>query len=277
MNKTEASILPPGTDFNIVEMAQAVAGIVREIGAVLCEASDVAVYTKEGHTNFATEMDIKVQRMLCGRLQNLIPGAVFILEEEQESIPALGEYTWIIDPIDGTQNFINDYHVSCISVALLRGDAGILGMVYNPYADELFCGMAGKGAFLNGKPISPSDKPFEAAVICFGTALYYRELAEPTMAVAGKLFGECCDLRRSGSAALDICYVACGRCDAMFELRLCPWDYAGGAIILREAGGRIAPIGPGTLNYTEKTGVVAAGAGIFARMKREIDEIVFPS
>lgn len=262
------------TDLNMDTLAETVGEIVRDVGRVMCEAPDVEIYTKEGHTNYTTEMDIRIQKLLVERLQGLIPDAVFILEEEQDGIPPLGEYTWIIDPIDGTQNFINNYRCSSISIALLHKTTGILGVVYNPFADELFCGIHGRGAFLNKRPIHVSDKPYEAAVICFGTALYYRDLSGKSMAVATRLFEECCDLRRSGSAALDLCYVACGRCDGMFELRVCPWDYAGGAIVLMEAGGRVDAVAPATWDYTQKLGVVGANPVIFDRVKKTIDEIV---
>ena len=113
----------------------------------------------------------------------------------------------------------------------------MLGCVYNPFTGEMFSAEKGKGAFLNGKPIRVSDRQLDKALVGFGTAPYNRELHEKTFRAAAVLLEEAVDVRRSGSAAMDLAYVACGRLDAYFELILSPWDLAAGALLVREAGG----------------------------------------
>ena len=144
-----------------------------------------------------------------------------------------------MDPLDGTTNFMRGYRHSAVSIGLVRGNEAVLGAVWNPYAQELFIGIKGGGAFLNGAPIHIADTPIDRALLVFGSSPYYRELAEDTFSVVKALFLSCGDVRRSGSAALDLCAVAAGRCDGFYEARLSPWDYAGASVILTEAGGRI--------------------------------------
>ena len=163
-------------------------------------------------------------------------------------------FTFVIDPIDGTTNFINDYRVSVISVGLMYRGEAVWGGVLQPYTGEFFsalkgggayleCGLCGRGGDRALARLNTGDRPLKKSVIIFGTAPYYREtLGRYSMAAATELLMRAGDLRRSGSAALDLCMLAAGRADGFFELRLSPWDYAAGGLILEEAGGVVTDI-----------------------------------
>ena len=164
---------------------------------------------------------------------------------------------FIVDPIDGTTNFIKDYHFSSISVALVVDNAAELGVIYNPYTDEMFCAQRGQGAFCNGKRLHVSSEPLENAIIVFGTAPYHEELSEKTFSLAYSYFRKALDIRRSGSAALDLCTIAAGRAELFFELVLSPWDYAAGALIVEEAGGLVSDCDGHPLVYDRPCSVLA--------------------
>ena len=194
---------------------------------------------KEGTANFVTAYDIKVQEFLKEHLTRLFPDAHFFAEEDGESRRTIGDgYTFIIDPIDGTTNFMCGYNTSAVSVGMLLDGTPVFGGIYDPYRDEYFSAVAGKGAFCNGEPITVSARPVSRGIVAIGSAPYRKDtLVSTTLAMTAELFSAFADFRRSGSAALDICHVACGRLDAFCEPILSPWDYAAGSVILREAGG----------------------------------------
>ena len=213
-------------------------GILLKAGELMLSMANAAVHDKGGHANFVTDADTAVQSYLMEEFGKRLPGAVFFAEEKEEN--HLGpEYTFIIDPIDGTTNFFHHCRSSAISVGLLHKGEPVLGMVLNPYTNELFHAEKGKGAFCNDAPIHVSERKFSLGLVNMGASPYYPEAAEKTMR-AGKLFlARCCDLRRSGSAALDLCSVAAGRTEMFYEFRLSPWDYAAASLILTEAGGAL--------------------------------------
>ena len=211
--------------------------IVREAGKKMLAYRDVKTFEKEGHYNFVTEADIAVESFLIERIAPLIEGAEFFAEEKENQ--ALTDApTWVIDPIDGTTNFMRGRGVSSISVALLQNKQPVLGLVYDPYKDEMFLAQKGQGATRNGAPIHVSDTPFQKALVAFGTSPYDASLAKRTTELLWLFLRDAGDLRRCGSAALDLCDLACGRSDVFFELKLSPWDYSAGALIVQEAGGR---------------------------------------
>lgn len=220
-------------------MLQAMVEIVKEAGEIVRSAGDIAAKThvKTSAADLVTEYDVAVEAFLKEKLLALVPGAVFFGEEEAlEGDPAKG-WTFIVDPIDGTTNFVRGYRQSAISVALAKDGVVEYGVVYDPGKEELFTAQRGKGAFLNGRPIHVSDKPLSQGIFIMGTAIYRREYLRPTMDLTTKLLERSCDFRRFGAAALDLCYVACGRAELFFELSLCPWDYAAGSLMVTEAGG----------------------------------------
>ena len=239
-------------------MKDELTGIAVKAGEFFLERDLTSVTSKEGHANYVTNIDCRVETYLEEALTRLLPGSAFIGEEKENR--ALGdEPTWIVDPLDGTTNMIHDYRLSAVSIALCREKKPALGLIWQPYTRELFYAEAGGGAFLNGKPIRVSRRPFPEALAAIGTAPYYDELKETGMAVALEYLHECADIRRSGSAAMDLAYLACGRHEVFFEMRLKPWDYAAGSLIVLEAGGKVMmPLAGDGMDYSLTTCVLAA-------------------
>lgn len=216
--------------------------LIREAGEIMRSVPDEVrnnPESKEGSANFVTAYDVKVQEFLKAGLTKLFPDAHFFAEEDGESTQTIGKgYTFIIDPIDGTTNFMCGYDHSAVSVGLLLDGAPIFGGIYDPYRDEYYSAVAGQGATCNGHSVRVSTRPVSRAIVAIGSAPYRKDtLAETMISMTADLFHTFADFRRSGSAALDICHVACGRLDAFCEPVLSPWDYAAGSVILAEAGG----------------------------------------
>ncbi len=219
-------------------MLEIIKQTVKEAGKIILSAhnQENAVTAKEGKKNFVTKYDVAVQDYLFKELGKAFPDVTFIGEESENNLSDNG-LRFIIDPIDGTTNFMQDYRCSCISVALCEGNDVITAVVYNPYTNELFSAEKGKGAFLNGEKIKVSERPLSDGLALFGTSPYHPENTDDTFVLLRKVFDLSRDIRRSGSAAYDICTVACGRCEVFFEKCLQPWDIAAGTLILKEAGG----------------------------------------
>lgn len=252
-------------------MLTQITGIARQAGSMMLQYRDAAIHQKEGHYNFVTDADVAVQQFLKKELMSLLPSARFFAEE-QENEPLTGDPTFVVDPIDGTLNFMRHRNASAISIALLREKRPVLGVIYNPYAGEMFTAQAGQGAFLNGKPISASALPFESAMVSFGTSPYDQELARRTMAAAAEFLLQAGDLRRCGSAALDLCDVACGRSDVFFELKLRPWDVAAGALLVQEAGGCYISLGRGAPYFDGPCGILACSVPCREKALRILEE-----
>lgn len=225
-------------------MLNAVVQAAREAGSILLSAHDLrnAVSEKEGVGNFVTTYDVKVQNFLREKLLTAVPQAHFVGEEDTVHDDALHGLAFIVDPIDCTANFVRSWNHSAVSIALAQDGELVLGVVYNPYRDEMFSAQKGKGAFLGGRPIRVSARTMDRGVFCFGTSPYDRALRARTFRIAARLMDRMQDLRRFGSAALDLTDIACGRAELGFECILQPWDYAAGALILQEAGGRISQL-----------------------------------
>ena len=219
-------------------MIKKITEIVKEAGKIVLSAhnQENTITAKEGKKNFVTKYDVAVQEFLFRELGKAFPDAQFIGEEGENDFSTDG-LRFIIDPIDGTTNFMQDYRCSCISVALCNGNDVIVGVVYNPYTNEIFSAEKGKGAYLNDDRISVSERPLSDGLALFGTSPYHPENTDETFALLRKVFDLSRDIRRSGSAAFDICTIACGRCEVFFEKGLQPWDIAAGTLILKEAGG----------------------------------------
>ena len=232
--------------------------IVKEAGKIILSAhnQESTITAKEGKKNFVTKYDVAVQDFLFNELGKAFPEAEFVGEEGENDFKS-NALRFIIDPIDGTTNFVKDYHMSAISVALLQGKEVVAGVVYNPYLDEIFYAIKGQGAFCNGKKISVSSQPMSNALILFGSAPYNKELFPKTMEILSEYFYKALDIRRGGSAALDLCYVACGRAELYFELVVSPWDFAAGKLLVEEAGGVVTSFEGEALSFEGKTSILA--------------------
>lgn len=230
--------------------------IAKEAGIRIKNDRDFSVSEKTDAANIVTTMDIQIQNFILGRLEQLLPEAKVIAEEDNVHSFDNG-YVWIVDPIDGTTNYAYDCKHSCISIALLNENDGYIGVVYNPYLDELFYAKKGEGSFLNGKPLNVTERSMNESLVIMGTAPYRKDKADYTFEIAKRLFVNGRDIRRSGSAVLDLCYVACGRYDAFFEADLAVWDRAAASLIISEAGGIVEAIEPDVWNYERSIGVIA--------------------
>ncbi len=228
---------------------------------------DASVRVKPGDANFVTTYDLAVEDYLYRELGKLVPEAVFIGEEAEENHTELlrNSLSFIIDPIDGTTNFIHNYRYSAISVGICDRGKTVFGAVLNPYEGSLYYAEAGRGAFLRKtrenavKPIRVSSRSLPNALAGFGTSPYYKEeLLEPTFRAAAALCRMTRDVRRSGSAALDLCMTASGSLDVFFEYRLSPWDVAAASLILEEAGGIVTRFDGAPVTF-ESSGSILAG------------------
>ncbi len=237
----------------------------KEAGKMMTESENSSVIEKSGHANFCTETDEKIQAFLIKKLSALLPEAQFLGEEDGQDVftsKMSKGYCFVIDPIDGTSNFIYSYRPSVVSIALLKDGNPYMGVICNPYDDMVFSAAAGRGAYMNGERIMCSDAPLSDSLAVFGTAPYYTELQDRTFDIARKLLPLCVDLRRSGTAAWDMCCVASGRCSLYYELKLQLWDYAAAALIASEAGCTVTDIDGSPLSYKGAASVICRARGV---------------
>lgn len=214
--------------------------LLKKAGKLFADRNAAAHTREKGVADYVTEVDFAVQQFIRRRLEELYPEVQFLSEEKSNEEIDKNGLVWVLDPVDGTTNLIHDYRASVISLALMQKGSVVLGMIYNPYTDELFSAQKGKGSYCNGQKIEVSGaETMEKCLISIGTSPYYKEMAEKNFKVFQAIFKDCQDIRRSGSAALDLAYVACGRIEAYFERNLKIWDYAAGMLLVRESGGQV--------------------------------------
>jgi len=194
---------------------------------------------KDTINNLVTEVDKHAEDKIIAVIKSHFPEHD-IISEEVGAIKKDSPYQWIIDPIDGTVNFAHGIPICCVSIGLKHGDSMLLGAVYNPMMNELFFAEKGKGAFLNDEPILVSKKTdFKTACLVTGFPYNWPQTSEHPIKVFERFILEGLPVRRLGSAAIDLCWVACGRFDGFWEYNLNPWDIAAGYLIVEEAGGKI--------------------------------------
>lgn len=214
--------------------------LLKKAGKLFADRNAAAHTREKGVADYVTEVDFAVQQFIRRRLEELYPEVQFLSEEKSNEEIDKDGLVWVLDPVDGITNLIHDYRASVISLALMQKGSVVLGMIYNPYTDELFSAQKGKGSYCNGQKIEVSGaETMEKCLISIGTSPYYKEMAEKNFKVFQAIFKDCQDIRRSGSAALDLAYVACGRIEAYFERNLKIWDYAAGMLLVRESGGQV--------------------------------------
>jgi len=242
----------------------------RKAGSIITRASfdlDRLTVRRKQHNDFVTEVDHAAEDAIIRTLRDAYPSHAFLGEESGASSTAANtDYLWIIDPLDGTTNFLHGFPQYCVSIALKHKGVLQQAVVYDPNRNELFTATRGAGAFLNDRRIrvSGTDRLDEALI---GTGFPFREFAhfddylrmfsEVTRRVAG--------VRRPGAAALDLAWVAAGRLDGFWEMGLSPWDMAGGALLVREAGGMVGDF-EGADTFLESGRVVAANPKVFAAL-----------
>jgi len=220
---------------------QAVAGAaVREAGLFLRDNLDRrGEASHKGEVDLVTEFDMGAQDILARRLTEVFPDHG-ILAEESLSRTGRSGFRWILDPLDGTTNYAHTFPVFSVSAALESEGRVVLGLVYDPMRDELFSAREGEGAFLNGRRIRVSDVgDLGQSLLATGFPYDIRTSPVNNLDHWQRFLVRAQAVRRCGSAAMDLCYVACGRFDGFWELKLKPWDVAAGALIVSEAGGRV--------------------------------------
>ncbi len=244
--------------------------LIKKSGAIIRSAHGVndGITEKSGSANFVTEYDVRVQSFLIDGIKKIFPCAYFVAEEKENDTAALNEeFCFVIDPIDGTTNFIHNLQMSAISVGMLCRGVPVLGIIYNPFLDEIYYAEKGNGAFCNEKQIHVSDRVGDNAVVVFGTSPYNKDTdANPTFDIAKEVFAVTGDLRRTGSAAIDLALIAAGRADLFFETVLRPWDYAAGLVLVKEAGGIITDMQGNELPLDRSSSVIAGNPNAFPTM-----------
>lgn len=251
-------------------LTQQIVTIAKKAGSFIMSHKINKITEKGDVSNIVTDVDVKCQQLIIRECLKCLPESSVLAEEE--NYRQIGEqFTWVIDPIDGTTNYMYDFHHSCISIALYYQKRGLIGVIYNPYLDECFAGIEGIGSTCNGKRIHVNDNDLKESLVMVGTSPYNKEMADTTFQIMKQLFMKSRDIRRSGSAALDLCYLACGRIDAFYEHILQPWDYAAGSIIVRNAGGVMEAITEHTLEELKPTGLICSNG----KCHEEVKDVVY--
>lgn len=248
------------------ELLQDAVRISRLAGSLLKDRllTDFSVMHK-GDVDLVTEMDRSAQDLIEREILVKYPDHGILAEEDLDLHGSSG-FLWIVDPLDGTTNYAHRFPAFSVSIAVVYEDETLCGVVYNPVSDEIFKAVSGEGASLNAMPLKVSDAG-QLTDSLLGTGFPYeiRETPQPTLGYFERFVRKAQDIRRCGSAALDLCFVASGRLDGFWELGLKPWDVAAGALIVREAGGKVTDFSGKELGM-DVSQVLASNGNIHAQM-----------
>lgn len=260
---------------NYKDICEAVCAIARATGAfVKAERQNTCLEIEsKGSNDFVTHIDKASERRIVEQLKNVLPEAGFIAEEG--TVTHRGEwFNWIIDPIDGTTNFIHGLSPYAISIALMEGEDIVVGVVYEIGLDECFYSWKGGDAYLNGKVISVSGvKSVQDSLIATGFPYSDYSRMEGVMKSLDYFMRHSHGLRRLGSAATDLAYVACGRFDSFYEYDLKPWDVAAGAFIVKQAGGKVCDFSKQN-NYIFGREIVASNSEVHEEFSQIVKEMM---
>lgn len=253
------------------EAVDQVVGLLGWVRPLFFDRGMASSVREKGLADFVTAVDMRVQDTIKEGLLKIAPHIPFMGEEkDNREIDFSGDF-WILDPVDGTTNLIHDYRESAVSLALCEAGAPTLGIVYQPYTGEVFLARRGRGALLNGRPIHVSRaESLKESLVSVGTSPYRKELAKKNFQNFYDVFLRCEDIRRSGSAAIDLAHVACGRIDAYFERNLKPWDYAAGMLLVQEAGGSVTDFAGRDIGVSAPSDIVAGNGTIGEILVREV-------
>lgn len=228
---------------------------------------DALQITDKGRHDYVTHVDLMAEEAIVEMIHDHYPEHAILAEERG----AVGEheYTWIIDPLDGTTNYLHGFPVFAVSIAVTKGNDLQYGVVYDPLRQEIFTATRGEGAQLDGRRIRVSRRT-QLGGSLIATGFPYKltgPMTDRYLEMLRAVMLESSGVRRPGSAALDLCYVAAGRVDGFWELGLSKWDVAAGALIIREAGGRVSDF-EGTDKYLDSGNVVAGNPKVYAALSR---------
>jgi myo-inositol-1(or 4)-monophosphatase len=259
---------------NVAVKAARAAGnvIVRNLDRV----HSLDVTTKRRH-DYASEVDRQAEQAIVRELRHAWPRCAILAEEGGASGPATAKQTWVIDPLDGTSNFLRGIPHFAVSLAMLEDGEIQHGVVFDPLRNELFTASRGSGAQLNGRRIRVGERTsLEGGIIATGFPFRQPEHQPAHLAMLANVLAEAEDIRRAGSAALDLAWTACGRLDGFFEIGLAPWDIAAGALLVREAGGRCADFRNGE-DYLASGNIIAASIKVCDALYKAIEPAVTPA
>ena len=217
--------------------------LAREAGAIQRERyeREHQIRTKSAQIDLVTEVDTACEAVIVAGITSARPGDAILAEEGSGEDRPDADWRWVVDPLDGTMNYAHGYPRFCVSIGIEHRGAAAVGVVFDPLLDECFVATRGEGARLNGRPIAVSgEERLERALLATGFAYDVHESDDDNVARFAYFVKRARGLRRDGSAALDLCYVAAGRFDGYWEGKLHPWDVAAGNLILTEAGGRVS-------------------------------------
>ncbi|WP_075181510.1 inositol-1-monophosphatase [Pantoea sp. 1.19] len=251
----------------------------RKAGNVIAknyETPDAVEASQKGSNDFVTNVDREAERQIIEVIRKSYPKHTIISEESGELAGEEADIQWVIDPLDGTTNFIKRLPHFSVSIAVRIKGRTEVAVVYDPMRNELFSAVRGQGAQLNGYRLrGGTARDLDGTIIATGFPFKMKQHSPAFIAIVAKLFTQCADFRRTGSAALDLAYVAAGRVDGYFEIGLKPWDFAAGELLVREAGGLVTDF-TGNHNYLTTGNLVAGNPrvvkSLLAAMRDELSE-----
>ncbi len=238
------------------------------------ETPDAVETSQKGSNDFVTNVDKGAESLIVETIRASYPQHTIITEESGELAGEDQDVQWVIDPLDGTTNFIKRLPHFAVSIAVRVKGRTEVAVVYDPMRNELFTATRGQGAQLNGYRLRGSNsRDLDGTILATGFPFKAKQHSDSYMKIVSKLFTRCADFRRTGSAALDLAYVAAGRVDGFFEIGLRPWDFAGGELLVREAGGLVCDF-TGGHNYLSTGNIVAGNPRVVKNMLAEMrDEL----
>jgi myo-inositol-1(or 4)-monophosphatase len=245
--------------------------LAREAGALLLSYFGKVAVEYKGEVDLITEADRSAEKLVVGRIRKQWPSHDLI-GEEGSRVETGSDFRWYVDPLDGTTNFAHGYPVFCVSIALEHKGERIAGVLYDPCRDELFAAEKGSGARLNGKPIHVSKVQHLAESLVATGFPSHKRHKNPNIHFYHQITLRSHGVRRAGSAALDLCCVACGRYDGFWEFNLNPWDTAAGVLLVEEAGGKVTNFTGGPFEISSRE-VLATNSLIHDEMLREFKNI----
>ena len=248
----------------------------RKAGNVIIRATrdlDLLKVESKRQNDFVTEVDRAAEAAVIGVLREAYPNHAILAEESGESKGSQGDFVWIIDPLDGTTNFIHGVPQYCVSIGLKHKGIITQAVIYDPVKNELFTATRGAGAFMNDRRMRVSSRlRIGDSLIGTGFPFSKMESLERYIAMFRKVSLNCAGIRRPGAAALDLAYVAAGRFDGFWEMGLQPWDMAAGTLLVQEAGGLVGDFA-GDSNYMTSGEVVAGSAKVFAQLLALVNSV----
>jgi myo-inositol-1(or 4)-monophosphatase len=264
---------PSAQDFPAEQLLSVAIEAARAAGALLLNFARTGFRIEHKNPiNLVTDADHAAEQCVIDHIRAQFPAHRILAEERGSVSHPPSRYQWVIDPLDGTTNFAHGFPAYGVSIGVEHDDQGLIGVVYDPTRDELFTAQAGSGAHLNGRPITVSaTEQLDHALLVTGFAYDIRETPNNNLDHFARFALKAQGLRRTGSAALDLCYVAAGRFDGFWEVKLSPWDMAAGIVILRAAGGKVTDFNGGAHSIYQPE-LVASNGRIHEAMLAVLNE-----